>query len=306
MEARPLIRKNENEQDRLHVRSIARSVLTEFRDFVELLRNQRDIRDHRLFSVYSTLAEDIPIRRRFWLEFVFRPTPEPVNGERLSVEALNVSILSMEIGRDLGYAGRDLMLLGMGALLHDIGLFDVPHQVLEVERAFTPEERSIVSRHPEQGFKLLRHSGLSRSFSEVVLQEHERQDGSGYPFKLKGPEIHGFASIVGYCDTIESMTHPRPHRKARPFIRAFTDLLHEHKAQFPREIWSAGLRRITPYPPGTMVRLSNGQLGRVYEPDPETLMRPTVEVLQSEKDPEGDVLLDLRRYPLVTIQEALA
>jgi HD-GYP domain-containing protein (c-di-GMP phosphodiesterase class II) len=195
-----------------------------------------------------------------------------------------VGILSMALGFELDVRGRDNLILGAGALLHDIGMCEMPPALLEMPRPLTERERKIIEGHPTEGRKLLEGSQLSDAFSRLVYQEQERQDGTGYPQKLKGDDIETYARIIGFCDTIESMTHPRPHRKARPFIRAFTDLLHDHRAQFPREIWSAGLRRITPYPPGTMVRLSNGQLGRVYEPDPETLMRPTVEVLT---DPQG-------------------
>lgn len=293
-------------RERRRIDSLVRTAREELMRFVDRLRNGRDTEEHRLFSILTDMASDLAIQPDRWLESVFHPNEGEYRSHFLYDHSINVAILSLSLGREMSVTGKDLLILGAGGLLHDVGMFDLPEDLLRVGREFTEEERKVVQTHPERGAQLLQDSRLKKAFSRLSLQEQEREDGSGYPHRLRGEEIEHLAKIVGFCDSVESVTHFRPHRAPRSFFDGFSLLLGQSRDQFPRHLWLAALRRITPYPPGSLVKLSSGKLARVHKPNPETPMKPVVELLEHEDGAGTEHLLDLRRYPMITIGEALA
>jgi HD-GYP domain-containing protein (c-di-GMP phosphodiesterase class II) len=110
--------------------------------------------------------------------------------------------------------------LELGALLHDIGEIRVPEAILKKAEALTPDEWITIQRHPEWGVELLETVPLLTPALDVVGSHHERCDGSGYPHGLKTEEIPITARIFAVVDTLDAMTHARPHRPARPLAVA--------------------------------------------------------------------------------------
>jgi HD-GYP domain-containing protein (c-di-GMP phosphodiesterase class II) len=126
---------------------------------------------------------------------------------------VNVSIFAVKIGQELGHGSDDLQRLALAACLHDVGMVAVPRDILMKPGKLSPPELAIVHRHPEDGGRLLQVLGPEFDWLvSVAAQEHEREDGSGYPHGLKGDEIHEYAKIIGLADVYESMTHTRPYR----------------------------------------------------------------------------------------------
>lgn len=272
---------------------------------VEDLRKGQEIHEQRLFSHLGDIVGDLGPHRDLWLEKVFAPAKSENGFSFLFDHSINVGILAMLLGHEVSVKSHDLLILGAGALLHDVGMFELPHEILDARRPLTERERKIVETHPVTGAKMLEDSRLEKVFSKLALQEQERQNGSGYPHGLKGTEIEYFAKIIGFCDSIESITHFRPYRTQKSFLDGFSLLLKDGRDLFPRHLWIAALRRITPYPPGTLVRLSTGKVARVSRPNPEFPMKPVVETLEHEDADVGEHILDLRRHPMITIQEAI-
>ncbi|MFN3466514.1 MAG: diguanylate cyclase [Candidatus Brocadiales bacterium] len=130
-----------------------------------------------------------------------------------------VSYYAGAVARHLGLSEEEVDIVVTAGLLHDMGKIGIPDAVLNKEGALNEEERATVRRHPEIGAKILGPMGFLNRELELIYAHHERWDGLGYPYGLKGNDIPYGARILALCDTFEAMTSPRPYRKA-PFTAA--------------------------------------------------------------------------------------
>ncbi len=139
--------------------------------------------------------------------------------------SLRVTEFSLVIGNACGIRGRDLVSLYCGALLHDIGKIGVPDAVLLKAGPLSDEEREIMHRHPEIGFRIIGHIGYFAGAAEIIRTHHEHFDGSGYPRGLKGEEIPHGARVFAVADALDALTVTRPYRKAISFEAAQEEIL---------------------------------------------------------------------------------
>jgi HD-GYP domain-containing protein (c-di-GMP phosphodiesterase class II) len=127
----------------------------------------------------------------------------------------SVALLSVQVGEELGLAPARLRELAIGALAHDVGKLSVPTEILQKPSALTDEEFAVVKRHPEWGWELLRElGGFSKTASRLVLDHHERLDGSGYPRGLRGGEIDLETRVLAVCDVFDALRSKRVYRNA--------------------------------------------------------------------------------------------
>ena len=129
---------------------------------------------------------------------------------------VRVSELSVSMGREMGLQGRDIDVLRMGAILHDVGKVGVPHHILNKPGRLTADEFSIIKAHPQEGDRILApfshpHAAEIR---DLVRHHHERLDGSGYPDGLKGAQISRMSRILAVADVYDAVTSPRPYRSS--------------------------------------------------------------------------------------------
>ncbi|MEW5802230.1 MAG: HD domain-containing phosphohydrolase [bacterium] len=177
--------------------------------------------------------------------------------------SINVCILSLLIGRALNYSDDELLELGFAALMHDIGMFALEGMIYSAE-TFTKEHRDNIFLHPNNGLLLLdRFTRVTEDLEKAVIQEHEREDGSGYPEGIKGKNIHEFAKIIALADCYEALTHFRPYRKCTHPYDAIQMILHLSKSQLDRIVANGLVNSLSIYPPGTCVRLASGEIGIV-------------------------------------------
>jgi HD-GYP domain-containing protein (c-di-GMP phosphodiesterase class II) len=129
--------------------------------------------------------------------------------------SLRVSGLLMVFGRHLRLEPRDVYLLGMSGLLHDIGKLKVPQAILQKQGALTTEEFALVKTHPEIGRQMLEeHGALPACVIDICLHHHERIDGTGYPERLAGAALSPFARMAAICDVFDAVTSVRPYKTA--------------------------------------------------------------------------------------------
>ena len=128
----------------------------------------------------------------------------------------NVAYYTLILAHALGQTDRDaLRAIGIGALLHDIGKVGIPERILLKPGALSPEERNLIRSHPTLGLLSLRDQHpLEFGQLMMVYQHHERLDGSGYPVRLGGTEIHEWARICAVADVFEALTSDRPYKRA--------------------------------------------------------------------------------------------
>ncbi|MBN1695382.1 HD domain-containing protein [candidate division WOR-3 bacterium] len=125
-----------------------------------------------------------------------------------------VAQLSVSIGRRLGLSEERLENLRLAGLLHDIGKIHIPAEILNKPYSLNKIEMGLIRTHPRIGYEILKSIDFPGPVPEIVLQHHERIDGSGYPNSISGSDILIEAQILGVADLIESMSSRRPYRQA--------------------------------------------------------------------------------------------
>ncbi|MFE5485601.1 HD-GYP domain-containing protein [Streptomyces sp. NPDC056527] len=131
---------------------------------------------------------------------------------------------SVLIARELGMAEERLEILRFAGILHDVGKLGVPTRVLRKDGPLTPEERRIIELHPEYGHEMVRGIGFLGEARAAILHHHEKLDGTGYPYGLRGAQIPEFARVVAVADAFDAMTSTRCYSRARPVETAVAEL----------------------------------------------------------------------------------
>ena len=131
-----------------------------------------------------------------------------------------VALLAVRVGEELGLAAARLRTLAIGGLLHDIGKLSVPGEILGKPAALDEEEFAVIRRHPGWGDELLRGLGFGSRIRRLVLDHHERLDGSGYPRALHQADLDLDTCILAVCDVYDALVSPRVYRDAWAHERA--------------------------------------------------------------------------------------
>ncbi|WP_042165040.1 HD-GYP domain-containing protein, partial [Paenibacillus gorillae] len=197
--------------------------------------------------------------------------------------SLNVCVYTTLLGTAYGYTREELMTLGMGALLHDIGKTQISMNVLKKPDQLTAEEFGMMKNHAKIGFELLKDEpNLPLIVAHCAFQHHERLDGSGYPRGIKGGEIHDYAKWIGLVDSYDAMTTNRVYRspmlphQAIELLYAGTGTLYEqHMVQLFRD-------KVAIYPIGITVTLHTGESGVVIDFNTAYPHRPIIRILNNE------------------------
>lgn len=221
---------------------------------------------------------------------------------------LHVAVLTVKIGIGLRYAQGDLEHLALSSLLHDVGMWTLPRFVVDKSGMLGEEEQVLVRAHPEKGRRILADLGSPYTgVSEIIAQEHERCDGSGYPCRLKGGQIAESAQIIGLADVFDALITPRPYKKPIAPHYALRELLVHGKRLFSHRVLKSLADQITLYPVGTAVRLNSGQIGRVVRLSPRYPLRPTILITGDRRvNADGHAEeLDLARRTSAHIVEVL-
>jgi PAS domain S-box-containing protein/putative nucleotidyltransferase with HDIG domain len=135
-----------------------------------------------------------------------------------------VSNLGSAIARAMGLDDDMAESIRIAGLVHDIGNMSVPSEILSKPGRLSEMEYNFVKLHPRSGYDILKETGLPYPVAEIVLQHHERMNGSGYPQGLKGKEMLLEARILAVADVVEAMMSPRPYRPARSIDAAIDEI----------------------------------------------------------------------------------
>jgi len=149
---------------------------------------------------------------------------------------LNVSKLSELIAKEIGFKENEIKELIWAGLLHDIGKITVPSEILVLPRKLTSIEFSIVKTHPIVAYNILKVIPTFEKLAKIVLQHHERLDGSGYPQGINGEKILKEARIISVCDVFEAMVSHRPYRPALPVEKAIEEIYKGRGLKFDTEV----------------------------------------------------------------------
>ena len=135
-----------------------------------------------------------------------------------------VTLLASALAQEMGLSEKEVEGVKMASLIHDIGKISVPSEILSKPGKLTEIEFSLVKTHPQSGYEILKNITLPWPIAQIVLQHHERLDGSGYPLGLKDKEILLEAKIIGVADVVEAMASHRPYRPALGIEKALEEI----------------------------------------------------------------------------------
>ncbi len=140
------------------------------------------------------------------------------------LHSLNVADISKGIALAMGLSDSEAVGIFYGAQVHDIGKLNTPSSILNKPGRLAHAEINLIRMHPETGYSIVKDLEFPWPIHDIILQHHERLDGTGYPAGLKGDEISFAAQIVSVADVVESMTSHRPYRPALGQEVAFDEL----------------------------------------------------------------------------------
>lgn len=127
--------------------------------------------------------------------------------------SINVSIYTLSLGSFLGVSGKDLEVLGMAAVLHDLGKSKVDYEIINKNGKLSEDEFNQMKKHPAMGHEIAVKLGISdERILTGIRHHHEKIEGGGYPDNLKGDQITQFARIIGVCDVFDALSTKRSYK----------------------------------------------------------------------------------------------
>ena len=225
--------------------------------------------------------------------------------------ALNVSVLSLLVAREIGIEDREqLMTLGLAALLHDIGQVKLPSQIVRKTTPFTKPEAELYARHVRIATDMIaQHAKLKLTVKPLLLslieQHHVFLDGSGYPTDIDPSKMHPLGkilAIVNYYD--ELCNHNDPLQSMTPH-EALSFMFSKQAAKFDKQTLQALVKMLGIYPPGSVVQLSDESFAIVIYLNRKELLKPGVLIFSPDVPKQQAVIVDLAEQSELTIRKSL-
>ena len=247
----------------------------------------------RITSAAETLIGKALISPETAMDFVLNTTPEVES--YIHTHMLNLSILSSLIWKELG--GGEVVTVCAVGMIHDIGIFDLPWDLIHGGPISDPDSRRSIEEHPRHTFRRLEplKGVIPDEMVKGIYQEHERIDGSGYPEGIGGGEITLLGKVIQVADLFEAITHPRPYREGymEPF-EAMCHIVREVKeGRLDREVVRRFIDLVSMYPVGSYVELNDGRVAKVISANSGAPFRPRV-----APEGEGEVVNLMERPDL--------
>lgn len=200
--------------------------------------------------------------------------------EYLFTHSLNVAVLAISLGNHMGYPRSQLMQLGLGGILHDLGKTGIPLNILNKPDKLTPEEFDHMKAHTTKGANILKgNKNISDEVISIVLSHHEKIDGNGYPNGLSGKALEPNIAITGMADVYDAISTDRVYHKHKLPHDALKTIFSLKGSQF-EPVWvERFIQCMGIYPAGSLVRMNTKEIGLVTDTNIDTLMRPRVKIL---------------------------
>lgn len=229
-------------------------------------------------------------------------------GDRNSLHAVNVTVISLLLGQQLGLDKASMFDLGVGAMLHDIGKLELPDRVRWIDPAapgVSQPERLFYQEHVAHGVAQGQRMALSPGALLVVAQHHEMADGSGFPKRLSGERLSMAARIVALVNRYDNLCNPAHPAQALTPHEALALMYGQMRKRFDAAVFGAFVRMMGVYPPGSVVQLSDERYAMVVSVNAARPLKPRVLVHDLRGRREDALPLDLETCPEIGIRRSL-
>lgn len=195
--------------------------------------------------------------------------------EYLYRHSINVGILSHMLGKWIGLSKTELIFLTYAGMLHDIGKIRIESTILNKKGKLTTEEFRVIKTHTVIGYEIVKQIPyMDESVSMGVLMHHERCDGSGYPLKLKNDKIHTYGKIIAIADEFDAMTSNKVYKSKQSPFKVLEIMQEEALSKLDYNYWSVFLKGMMNCYIGEMVKLNNGDVGKIISIDESNMSKP--------------------------------
>ena len=227
--------------------------------------------------------------------------------EKVSVYSVNVCSLALLVADTLDLTQEDRQTLGLGALLHNIGLHRVPSAVRGKRRdALSPKETQMLEAYPYYGRQMVeRLSGISPDGLDIISHHRENLDGSGYPQGLKGTQIAFLPRVVRVVTEYTSLTNNGQESDRHIPTEALRYLYTQMREKCDPDIIDAFIVSVTIYPPGSFVRLTDDSIGLVLKSNKAQRLGPLVALYETTRTSDNPAFIDLAQEPQLAIKESV-
>jgi putative nucleotidyltransferase with HDIG domain len=225
--------------------------------------------------------------------------------DRASAHALNVAVVSMLMGRVFGLSDGDLLDVGIGALLHDVGKLELPERARHVDPQAAAADQALYREHVARGVAQGKRMGLSPGALLVIAQHHEMADGSGFPLKLNVDRMTAAARIVALVNRYDNLCHPAMPAHALTPHEALSLIFAQTRSKFDASMLNAFIRMMGVYPPGSVVQLTDDRYALVTDVNSTRPLKPRVLVFDPSVPVDEALQVNLEHHADLGIRRSL-
>ncbi|NCT82641.1 MAG: DUF3391 domain-containing protein [Comamonadaceae bacterium] len=226
-------------------------------------------------------------------------------GDRSTAHALNVCIIALLLGRAFGLGRDEMMDLGVGSLLHDVGKLEIAARLRHRDESFTSAEAQAYQQHVAKGVAIAQTMGLAPGPLLIIAQHHEHADGSGFPQRINMDRMSTGARIVALVNRFDGLCNPLISSKAMTPHEALSLMFAQGRNRFDATMLNAFIRMMGVYPPGSTVQLTDDRYALVVSVNSARPLKPRVMVHDVKVPKEEALILNLEETPDLGIRRSL-
>ncbi len=217
---------------------------------------------------------------------------------------VNITMLSLIVGKELGLDDLEMKQLGAGAMLHDLGKMKIQERIVRKTSPLNEIELRTYQMYPQYGAKLAKkHGNLDKEVIQIIEQHREHEDGTGFPNQLKSEQISKLSKIVAITAAYDDHCNsPRNKKQLTPY-EAMSLMYSQTK--YDENILSIFINRLGVYPPGTLVKLSDGSFAGVTGVNHDDLLNPQVILYDEEVPKDEAMIIELSEEKDLSVEEAV-
>jgi HD-GYP domain-containing protein (c-di-GMP phosphodiesterase class II) len=226
-------------------------------------------------------------------------------GDKSSMHPVNVTIVSLLLGKAMGLDKTELSDLGLAAFLHDVGKAQLPDRVRWLEENFSTSEYKLYQEHVAHSVQVGKSMELPKAALMAIAQHHELADGSGFPSRVKGDSMTRIARILALVNRYDNLCNPSRPAAAMTPHESLSMIFAQQKTRFDTVALSAFIRMMGVYPPGSVVQLVDERYAMVVSVNSARPLKPRVLVHDAGEARHEALILDLEQAPHVGIRRSL-
>jgi putative nucleotidyltransferase with HDIG domain len=274
--------------------------IRQYKTVVDQVNSRPDVATSQCLDLVNALVDEMLGTG----ESVIRLLSEGI-GDKAAMHPVNVTVISLLLGKSMGLTHPDMVDLGVAAFLHDIGKSQLPARVRWLEDNFSSVEYKLYQEHVEQSILLAKRMELSPGVLNAIAQHHEMVDGSGFPGRLKGDQISMPVKILALINRYDNLCNPGRLSAAVTPHEALSLIFAQLKPRFDSVTLSAFIRMMGVYPPGSVVQLVDERFALVVSVNSTRPLKPRVVVYDPAVSKYEALILDLETTPHLGIRRCL-